>query len=174
MNGMALQEQLEEVRMKLLMAIEALPDGALVERGAVREWSIADFMFLLSAWEAELVTGLMNVEKGKKPGRLLNALKNRKNYNTQRLAESPGRELDLIFNDLQKVRVKLEGWIEIFSDKQLTNPKQYKWLKGQTLSQLIAKTSFQFEENHIPTIEVFAEKWLATPRIAMGSIEVLK
>lgn len=174
MNGLAIQEQLEEVRMQLLMAIETLPDEALTEHGAINDWSVADFLFLMTAWEAELVTGLMKVEKNKKPGRLLNALKNRRNYNKQRLAESPGRELDLIFADLRKVRVELEGWIEAFSDKQLTNPKQYKWLKGRTLGQLIAQTSFQYEANYLSAVQVFAEKWLATPRIAMGSIEVLE
>ena len=63
--------QLDESRERLLIAIEPLPDLVLIKKGVVGQWSIADILVNLTVWEAELVTGLMKIERGQKPGRLL-------------------------------------------------------------------------------------------------------
>src|SRR5690606_28455768 len=116
MNGDELQEQLENIRSRLLESIAELEDEALLQPGAVGSWSVRDLLFLLSNWESELVTALRQIESGKKPQRLLKALADRDAYNRERLEEIPDRDLDQVFDDLQAVRVKLEEWLTHFQD----------------------------------------------------------
>jgi hypothetical protein len=159
MTGEQLQEELENVRLRLLEALAALPDQAFIQPGVVNHYSLRDWLFLLSAWEAELVTGLMRVQQGRKPERLLTARGDRQGYEAQRLRENPDRDLDRIFDDLQGVRIELEGWLEQFPDKQLTDRKRYGWLSGRSLAQLIAEISFQYEAEALPAVESFAAEW---------------
>jgi hypothetical protein len=174
MTDEEIQEQIEEVRLRLLEAIEELPDEALTRPGAIQDWSVRDFLFLMSAWEAELVTGLMQVKQGKKPQRLLDALANRDTYNQARLAENPERDLDLVFDDLQQAQVALEGWLAEFSQQELNNPNRYKWLSNRPLAQIVADASYAYEAAFLPAIEQYASAWLAMPdMVALDAIDVL-
>lgn len=176
MTGDQLQESLENVRLRLLEALAPLPDDAFFQPGVVGSYSLRDWLFLLSAWEAELVTGLMRVHQGQKPERLLNALAGRAVYEAARLNENPDRDLDLIFDDLQGVRIELEDWLDQFSNKRLNDPRRYTWLAGRTLAELIAETSYQYEAQQLPAVEAFANEFLATetaaPAIMIDTIEV--
>ncbi len=181
MTGEQLQEALENVRLRLLESLALLPDEAFFQPGVVGPYSLRDWLFLLSTWEAELVTGLMQVQQDRKPERLLNALADRRQYETYRLLENPDRDLNLIFDDLQGVRIELEDWLEQFPDRRLRDSKRYHWLAGRSLAQLIAETSFQYEAQGLPAIESFAENWPAneqqgaeegSPAILLNLIEV--
>lgn len=141
------------------MAIAELPDEALLQTNAVGRFSIADILVNLTVWEAELVTGLMRLDQGKKPGALLAALANRKEYNHKRYEENQGRSLDRIFDDLQKVRIELEGWLETFSERALTNPKRYPALNGRSLREIIEQVTIENESRYLPLIAAFARKW---------------
>ena len=92
----------------------------------------------------------------------MSALRDPKAYNKQRYSENQNRDLDLIFNDLVKVRVELEEWLEMFSEKQLTNKKQYSWLKGRSLRDVVAQVTFENEQKYLPTIEKFVKEWEAS------------
>jgi hypothetical protein len=153
-------EKLDDVRVRLLEAIAALPDVALTRPGAAGDWSIADILAHFVNWEAELVTGLLRIDQGKKPARLLAALADREAYNAQRYPEMKDRDLDRIFDDLQGVRVQLEEWLEEFSDRDLQAPGRYPWLGDKALWQVIAACSFEHEAAHLPAIENYAERWL--------------
>ena len=154
--------QLDGSRERLLIIIEPLPDLILIKKGVVGKWSIADILVNLTVWEAELVTGLMKIERGQKPGRLLDALRDPKKYNQQRYSENQNRDLDLIFNDLVKVRVELEEWLEMFSEKKLTNKKQYSWLKGRSLRDLITQCTVENEQRYLPAVEDYVKAWQAS------------
>ncbi len=164
-----LLDQLDQTRVQLLVAIDPLPDAALLQAGANGRFSIADLLALLTAWEAELVTALMRVDQGKKPEKLLDALANPKAFNEKRYQENKGRDLDRIFDDLQQVRVRLEGWIINFSERSLSNPKRYKWLRGYPLAQMIEDASFGNEADYLPELETFAKKWLEKERALADS-----
>lgn len=174
MDAMTLQEQLEDVRIRLLEAIAALPDEALLRSGIVGEWSVADVLAHLVNWEAELVTGLLRIDQGKKPTRLLTALADREAYNEARYQEMKGRDLDRIFDDLQGVRVQLEEWLDEFSDQELEDPARYPWLE-RPLWKLIAEATFQHEAEHIPALEDYSIQWVeaeADASIALTDIDV--
>ncbi len=155
-----LLDQLDETREALLVAIAELPDEALLQPNAIGRFSISDVLVNLTAWEAELITGMMHLDQGKKPVTLLAALANRKEYNQKRFAENQGRDLDRVFDDLQKVRVELEGWLEIFSERDLTDPNRYKWFRGKSLRKIIEEVTFGNEQRYVPLMASFAGNWL--------------
>lgn len=160
MDAMEIQEQLDEVRVRLLETLASLPEEALLEPNAIGNWSVADVLAHFVNWEAELVTALNQIDQGKKPARLLTALADRDAYNAERYADIAGRDLDRIFDDLQGVRAQLEEWLEEFSRKDLETPGRYPGLGQRPLWKLIAVASFEHEAAHIFGMEKFAEKWL--------------
>ncbi|MCP5099776.1 MAG: DinB family protein [Chloroflexi bacterium] len=154
-----LLDKLDQTRVYLLVAIESLSDDALLVPETIGRFSIAELLVHLTAWEAELVTGLMQIDQGKKPTKLLNALANKKAYSKQRHQEMKGRNLDLVFDDLQKVRLQLEKRIDHFSERSLSDSNRYKWLKGKSIAQLVKTTTFANEARFVPLIEAYAKKW---------------
>jgi hypothetical protein len=157
-----LQDRLESSRARFLAAIETLPDEALLSVGAIGPHSVADLLARSTSWEAELVTALMRLNQGKKPGKLLAALAKPDAYNAKRLGENQDRDLNLIFQDFQRVRMQLETWLEEFSDKELTDPNRFKWLRGKSLAQLIADITYGTEEAYVSEVESFAQVWNRT------------
>lgn len=173
-----LLDQLDMTREQLLMALEWLPDEALLEP-AIDGWTVAGLLSVLTAWDAEVVTGLMRLKQGKRPDRLLAALADPDAYNTGRYAEHEGRDLDSIFDDFQQARVQLEDWIEGFSEKALTDPNRYKALGGRPLQALIGAATFQNEARYIPALREFAERWNEAqpeepPAIPLSGIDIRK
>lgn len=156
-----IQDKLDENRERLLVALEPLPDEALEEPGAMDDWSVTDILAHLTAWESELVTGLMRIKQGKTPTKMIAAFEDVDGYNARRYKENKGRDIDRIFDDLQGVRVQLEQWLEEFSDRDLTDPKRYHWSEGITLAHIIKENSFGHDEEHTPQIEDFAKRWLS-------------
>jgi hypothetical protein len=154
-------DALDSSRERLLVALDELPDEALLAPNTVGNWSVADLLVQQTAWESELVTGLLRVAQGKKPARLLAALENMEEYGRLRYEENQGRDLDRIFDDLPQVRVQVEEWLEEFSEKQLSKKGQFSWLKNQTLAQLIAQLTYEHEQRYLPQIEALAQKWQA-------------
>jgi uncharacterized damage-inducible protein DinB len=173
-DALQLQEQLDEVRVQLLEALAPLPDEALLAGGATGDWSLADVLAHFVNWEAEMVTALNKIDQGKRPARLLEALADRDAYNEARVAETHGRDLDRVFDDLQGVRAQLEEWLDLFTTQQLEEPGYYSWAGGRPLWRFIADTSFEHERKHLPAIERFAATWLVEndDEGGAGTIEV--
>jgi uncharacterized damage-inducible protein DinB len=159
MNREEILEELDNAREALLVAIEMLPDEALLQPGVMPGWSLADILAHLVAWESEMVTALLRIDQGKKPARLIAAFEDVDGYNAGRFEENRGRDLDRIFEDLHGVRVQLEDWLSEFSDRNLTDPKRYSWSRGLPLWHIIAENSFRHESEHLPDIKAFAARW---------------
>jgi hypothetical protein len=156
-----LLERLDATREQLLMALEYLPDEALLQPAAVGPWSIADLLNVLTAWDAELVTALMRLQTGKPPDALLKALADPAAYNRRRVAENRERDLDGIFEDFQGARVKLEEWIDAFDQRALTDKTHYKALNGRSLFDLIAAATYKHGARYLPMLKTFAAEWEA-------------
>ncbi len=154
-----LLDALDNSRESLLMAIEPLPDEALVEKQAVGEWSVSDVLINITAWEAELVTGLMRIQQNKRPEKLLDALMDPDKYDEKRYTENQDRDLDQVFMDLQQVRVQVEEWILEFTDRELDNPKRYHWLNGKPLRKIITTMTTEREKKVIPLLQLYAQQW---------------
>lgn len=158
-----LLDHLDNIRERLLVALEFLPDEALLEPGIVGEWSVADLLSVLTAWDAEVVTGLMRLKQGKSPERLLAALAEPDAYNAARFAENRERDLDPIFDDFQGARVHLEEWIEDFSERVLMQKGHYKALGNVSVLELIATATADREATYLPALEQFAREWAELP-----------
>jgi hypothetical protein len=154
-------EELERSRERILIALADLPDEALTVPGAVNGRSIADVLAILTAWEAEMVTGLLRLDQGRKPGKLLAALDDPAAYEARRQEETAGRDLDRMFADWHQVRLQLMDWLEEFSEKDLAKHGRYRWFQGKPLRQIIAETSYERERRVLPQIESFAREWPA-------------
>ena len=157
-----LLDRLDTARERTLMALEMLPDEALVQPGAIGRWSIADLLSILTAWDAELVTGLMQLSNGKTPERLLAALRQPDIYNAQRHQDAQGRDLDAIFDDFQASRLHLEEWLSGLSERALSDPRHYKALGGEAVARLIARATADHEARYLPFLTGFAQRWEAT------------
>jgi hypothetical protein len=155
-----LQEQLGWQRVRLLEAIEPLPDEALLEPNAVGDWSVAGLLGVLTAWDAEVVTGLMRLEQNKKPDKLLAALAQPDAYSQRAYRDNLTRDLDAIFDDFFRVRRQLEEWLEYFSNKDMANPTRYPWF-GRPLADVVAEATWQREAGYVAPLQAFAEQWLA-------------
>lgn len=156
-----LLDKLDNSRERLLIALDELPDEALLEPNTVGTWSVADLLVQQTAWESELVTGLMQISQGKKPVRLLAALDNMVEYGRLRHEENLGRDLDRIFDDLPQVRMQLEEWLEEFSEKQLSQKGHYAWLKNRSLTDLITQLTIEHELRYLPLVQLLARQWQA-------------
>jgi len=154
-----LLDALDNSRENLLVAIEPLPDEALHEKQAVGDWSVSDVLINITAWEAELVTGLMRIQQNKRPDRLLAALKDPGGYDERCFVENQDRDLNQVFVDLQQVRVQVEEWILEFSERELNNPRRYQWLKGKALKDIITAATFGREKKVVPLLQLFAQQW---------------
>ena len=165
-----LLDALDSSRERLLVALDSLPDEALLAPNTVGSWSVADLLVQQTAWESELVTGLMHISQGKKPVRLLAALENSEEYGRLRFEENKGRDLDRIFDDLPQVRVQVEEWLEEFSEKQLGKKGQFPWLQNRSLAKLIAQLTYEHELRFLPQVEALAQKWQAPADDMMFSL----
>ena len=154
-----LLDRLDSAREDTLVALEMLPDEALVAPGVIGRWSVANLLSILTAWDAEVVTALMQLRAGKTPERLLAALRNPDIYNAQRFQETQARELDEVFDDFQNSRMKLEEWLSELSERALTDRNHYKALGGVALGRLIAQATCDHEARYLPFLTTFAVRW---------------
>jgi len=165
-------DELDNSRERLLVAIEELPDEALLTPGALGEWSIADLLVNLTVWEAEVVTAVMRLDQGKKPEALQLAMSKPDEFDTRCQVENNGRDLDHVFADWQQVRVQLEEWLETLPVRYLTNPKRYKWLNGRSLWQVIQEVLIAREKRYLPYVQLFAQRWQIDPTSILPAEDV--
>ncbi len=154
-----LLDNLDAARERTLMALETLPDEALVAPGVIGRWSVADLLSILTAWDAEVVTGLLRLQQGKAPEKLLVALANPDLYNAARYQDAQGRGLDVIFEDFQGARLHLEEWLGELSERALTDSRHYKALNGQSLARLVARATYEHEARYLPFLTTYADRW---------------
>ncbi len=155
----ALLDRLFRSRERLLMALEMLPDEALGKAGVVGGWSVMDLLNVLTAWESELVRAMMRLEKGQKPDKLLAAMAAAEAFEARVVVQGRERDLDGIFDDWQGVRIRLEEWLEFFTERQLTSRKQFKWFRGKSLAQVVMAYSEAKELVYLPMVAAFAKSW---------------
>lgn len=154
-----LLDNLDTTREATLISLETLPDEALIEPGAIGRWSVADLLSILTAWDAEVVTGMLRLQQGKPPEKLLAAVANPDRYNAGRYQDAQGRDLDVIFEDFQGARLHLEEWLSELSERALTDPRHYKSLGGVALGKIIAQATYEHEARYLPFLTSFANRW---------------
>ena len=148
MKRKELLQKLSSTRMKMLATLEKIPEEQLLVPGVIGDWSIKDLLTHLTMWEAELVTMLWQIERGRKPSTAHFGPKSVDQLNDEWHQSTKDREYALVFSDYSGVRKQTERRVMAFSDEDLTNPKLFSWLKGKPLWNWIANDSFEHEEEH--------------------------
>jgi hypothetical protein len=146
---------LDDSRQSLLAAIDGLPDEAFEQPGVVTDWSVKDLLSHLTAWEAELVKLLAQARQGRRPAFL--DLGDTDSLNHKWHAETKDRALERVLADFHGVRKQTLRQVEGFSDRELGDPKLYKWLGGRPLSAWIADETYQHEAEHAGHIRLWRE-----------------
>jgi hypothetical protein len=147
---------LEDSRKDLLAAVDGLPQAALEQPGVVDDWSVKDLLSHLTAWEAELVKMLAQARLGRRPAFL--DLGNTDTLNQKWHQENKDRALDRVLADFHGARRQTLRQVERFSDRELGDPRLYRWLDGKPLSEWIAAETYEHEAEHAQHIRRWREK----------------
>ncbi len=135
----------------LQAALDGLTEEQLHQPGVVGEWSVKDVLAHITAWQTRLITTLFKAEKGFVPdtiegGPTVDQL-NEKFYR-----EMKDRSFDQVWDDLDasyhQILTRLENW----KDKDLFDPKRYKWMKGRPFAEYIAGDSHEHYAEHAAQI----------------------
>ena len=135
-------------RAQVEAALTGLSDAQLIESGALDKWSVKDLLSHLTAWEAEAVTVLAKVKRGRKPGKIpwepgeVDAL------NAQWYKENKSRPLERVLADFRGVRAQMLRQVEAFTDNNLAEPRP--WFGNRALLEMIKAETFEHEAEHLP------------------------
>jgi hypothetical protein len=158
MNKEAILKALEVGREDFLDAIEGLSEESLQQPGVVGAWSIKDILVHLTRWEAELVKLLWQARQGRVPSSAHFSNVGVDEINERWYQESRSRSLEIALEDFHGVRNQTIRRVEDFTDKELTDPQKYPWLKDTPLWQWIAGDSFEHEAEHAAQIREWRRK----------------
>lgn len=142
----------ERARGKLLRAIEGLSEDEMLMPGAVGYWSVKDVLAHLTAWESELITGLVHVENRKKGAPAIATVEDIDEWNEEQYHVNAARELDVVWEDFQGVAKYLIEAIKVLDDKTLDDNRVFAWMEGEPLSYLIYENAIWHEEEHAEDI----------------------
>jgi uncharacterized damage-inducible protein DinB len=106
-------------------ALAGLSDEQLTQPGLEGEWSVQDVLSHLTAWEAELVTGLSKVRRGQKPGKTRWTAAEINDQNAKWYAENKGRPLERVLADFHGVRKQSLRQVESLTDQDIAEPRAF-------------------------------------------------
>jgi len=140
-------KQIETEWDNLQAALDGLTEEQMHQPGVVGEWSIKDILAHITACQTLLIATLFKAEKGVTPdmteGGTTVDQQNEKFYR-----EMKDRSFDQVWDDLDasyhQILSRLEGWKE----KDLFDPKRFKWMQGQPFAEYIAGDSYEHYAEH--------------------------
>lgn len=158
MNKDGLLDALEDGRERLVETLEDLPQDVMLEPGVTGEWSVKDILAHLNAWEAELIKLLWQARQGRKPtvAQVLESEVDERNQ--QYYEQSRDRPLARVLSDFEGIRRQTIRQVEAFSEKELTDPARFTWLKGRALWERIAEDSYAHDAEHTTDILAWRQR----------------
>ena len=152
---MTKQEMLKRIQ-KEREAFEAVLEGLTPEQmtapGVMGEWSVKDILGHMAMWESRLVTILYSNERGVSP-KMLQGQAEVDRVNAESYAEQRERALDRVLADFHAVHAQLLKRLDKLTDRDLSDPKRFKWMEGEPLEKLVAGDTFEHYAEHRPMIE---------------------
>lgn len=125
MTKAELVRTLTDARRQLDAALTGLTEPQLTQPGAVDDWSVKDTLTHVTAWTAELVTGLAKLKRGVRGVRLNYTDAETEALNAKIYRENKNRPLDRVLADYHGVHKQLLRQIEALSDKDIVNPSPW-------------------------------------------------
>jgi hypothetical protein len=138
----------------LQASLDGLTEEQMHQPGVVGEWTIKDILAHITAWQTRLITTLFKAERGVTP-EMTEAGKTVDQMNEKFYREMKDRSFDQVWDDLDssyhQLLSRLEGWKE----KDLFDPKRFKWMKGDPFAAYIAGDSYEHYEEHAAQIRAW-------------------
>jgi hypothetical protein len=150
-------ETLESEWEALQAAIADLTEEQMTGAPVAGEWTLKDLLAHIAVWEARLVTALYKAERGVTPD-LVESGPQVDQLNAQLYREQKDRPLERVLEDLHDVHLALLNRLEAFPEKALTDPRKYKWMRGEPLSRMVAGDSFEHYREHAADIRAWRER----------------
>lgn len=157
MTKAELMQRIEADWARLQKSLDGLTEEQMHTPGVVGEWSIKDILAHITAWQTRLITALFKIEKGFAPdttegGKTVDQL------NAQWYREMKDRPFEQVWDDLESSYDQILRRLENFSDKDLFDPKRYKWMKGESFERYIAGDSYEHYVEHAEQIEAWKKQ----------------
>ncbi len=157
MNKEELISALEDSREELLATLEGLSNEQYCADAAVGEWSIKDVLAHLVMWEAETIKLLFQARQGLTPTTV--HLKNIPDDEQNKIwhDQTKDRLLERVLADFGAIRGQTILRLDDFSERELSDPTRFVWLRGKTLSQLVVDYVLEHEQVHARMIRAWRE-----------------
>ena len=157
MNKQELIQRIETDWARLQASLDGLSEEQLHTPGVVGEWTIKDVLAHIAAWQTRLIAAMFKAEKGLIPDTTSGGLTVDK-LNAQWYREMKDRSFDQVWEDLDasyhQILARLENW----SEKDLFEPKHFKWMKGAPFERYLAGDSFEHYVEHAAQIEAWRKQ----------------
>jgi hypothetical protein len=156
-----LLQRIEAGWTRLQRSLDGLTEEQMHTPGVVEEWTIKDVLAHITAWQTRLITAMFKVGKGFTPetiegGRTVDQM------NAMWYREMKDRPFEQVWDDLELSYDQLLRRLEDFSEKDLFDPRRYKWMKGQPFERYIAGDSYEHYEEHAEQIEKWKQQLTMT------------
>ena len=135
----------------LQASLDGLTEEQMHQPGVVGDWTIKDILAHITAWQTRLITALFKAEKGFTPdttegGPTVDQL-NEKFYR-----EMKDRPFDQVWDDLDSSYHQLLGRLAGWKEKDLFDPKRFRWMQGEPFEVYIAGDSYEHYAEHAAQI----------------------
>lgn len=157
MNKRELLDAIQKERTAFEAAFARLTPDQMAAPGVMDEWSVKDILGHIAMWESRLVTILYSIERGVVP-KMLHGQAEVDKLNAESFVEQRGRPLERVLADFNAVHVQLLKRLDALKDRDLTDPKRWKWMEGEPLEKLVAGDTFEHYAEHRPAIEAFRDR----------------
>lgn len=145
---------LSESRAQLTAALAGLDETHLLAPGAGGDdWTVKDVLSHLTAWEAEVVTGLAKFRRGQSPGKTHYSQAEILAQNASWYAENKDRPLERVLADFHGVRKQLTRQLEACTEKDLSAPR--KWFNNGTVEDWVRGWILEHEHEHAEHLQAW-------------------
>lgn len=150
--------ELTTSRKVILDMLDGIAPEQMENPGVIENWSLKDLLVHLTRWEAELVKLLWQAKGGNQPSTVHFIPDSADEINERWFQESKSRLMDIVWKDFMAVREQTLRRVKEFSENELNDDQQYKWLNGRPIWEWIAEDTFKHEAEHAENIRDWKER----------------
>jgi hypothetical protein len=144
-------QTIESAWENLQESLDGLTEEQMHQPGVVGEWTIKDILAHITAWQTRLISTLFKVEKGFTPD-TTEAGKTVDQMNEKFYQEMKDRPFEQVWDDLDSSYHQLLGRLEGWKEKDLFDPKRFKWMNGEPFAVYVAGDSYEHYDEHAAQI----------------------
>jgi hypothetical protein len=157
-NKETLISELARNRKEILDLLDGISQEVMATPGVFESWSLKDMLVHLTRWEAELVKLLWQAQQGTQPTTVHFSQDDTDSINMRWYRESKSRSTDIVWKDFTSVREQTLRRVKVFSEQELNNQEQFKWLGGKPLWEWIADDTYKHEAEHAENIRAWKDR----------------